>query len=239
MSVPADKTYPAIATNTTWQKQKSFLDKTKAKTKTGLGAELTKAQAAWAKIPWDALDAAALDAKTITAATNNKKNALLALAKVKVASDAVGAAKDVADKTAVNKGLSKTAAAAAKAIAVALGKAETRLASVKTKDFDDALKTATEKAEALKRRDVVNLRIEAKVSGSKKQVGKANKAVWDQKTLAVADMTWLVGKAADYQGKAVTIYGEYPDGEKEGISRVFQNDMQLKSVSGSKAEFKA
>src|SRR5216683_3539990 len=48
--------WPAEATDAAWQKKKSFMDKAKAKTKTGLGAELVKAQAGWKKINFDALD---------------------------------------------------------------------------------------------------------------------------------------------------------------------------------------
>lgn len=50
MSAPNNITWPAALTNAAWQKKKSFLDKTKSKTKTGLGAELLKAEAAWKDI---------------------------------------------------------------------------------------------------------------------------------------------------------------------------------------------
>src|SRR5206468_1825178 len=48
--------WPVEATNAAWQKKKSFMDKAKSATKTGLGAELTKAEAAWKKINFDVLD---------------------------------------------------------------------------------------------------------------------------------------------------------------------------------------
>jgi len=39
MTIPsaAFRNYPAVCTNTVWQKHKSFADKAKPKTKTGLG----------------------------------------------------------------------------------------------------------------------------------------------------------------------------------------------------------
>ena len=48
--------FPKNANNVYWQKKKSFKDKTKKATKTGLGAELTKAEKAWNAIPWKQLD---------------------------------------------------------------------------------------------------------------------------------------------------------------------------------------
>jgi len=44
MSVPTDVSYPVIATDAAWQKKKSFIDKAKASTKTGLGADLKAAE---------------------------------------------------------------------------------------------------------------------------------------------------------------------------------------------------
>src|SRR5258708_12349021 len=57
MAVTFNTTYPAALTNTAWQKKKSFLDKAKSKTKTGLGDELLKAEAAWKLVKFDLLDA--------------------------------------------------------------------------------------------------------------------------------------------------------------------------------------
>src|SRR5262245_12005662 len=61
MTVPKDKTYPADLTNAQWQKQKSFLDKTKSKTKTGLGDALKEAQKAWGEIPFKKLSRRSAD----------------------------------------------------------------------------------------------------------------------------------------------------------------------------------
>ncbi len=55
MAVEFDTRWPQPLTNAAWQKKKSFLDKAKSATKTGLGAELLKAEAAWKKINFKAL----------------------------------------------------------------------------------------------------------------------------------------------------------------------------------------
>lgn len=56
---PLGPVYPITLTNTTWQKKKSFLDKTKKNTKTGLGAQLVTLQAAWGDIEWLSMNAKA------------------------------------------------------------------------------------------------------------------------------------------------------------------------------------
>jgi len=68
MSVPTDMSYPVIATDAAWQKKKSFIDKAKASTKTGLGADLKAAELKWKAIPWKDLDATKLAAKSVEAA---------------------------------------------------------------------------------------------------------------------------------------------------------------------------
>ena len=44
MAVTFNTTWPATLTDAAWQKKKSFLDKAKSKTKTGLGEALTAAE---------------------------------------------------------------------------------------------------------------------------------------------------------------------------------------------------
>ena len=53
MTVSFDTKYPPEALNAAWQKKKSFMDKAKSKTKTGLGESLVKAEAEWKKINFD------------------------------------------------------------------------------------------------------------------------------------------------------------------------------------------
>jgi len=55
MAITFNTTWPPALTDAAWQKKKSFMDKAKSKTKTGLGAELTKAQAAWKLVKWDTM----------------------------------------------------------------------------------------------------------------------------------------------------------------------------------------
>src|SRR5258708_16043821 len=66
MAVTFNTTWPATLTDAAWQKKKSFLDKAKSKTKTGLGAELTKAQAAWKLVKFDNLIATKVPMTTPT-----------------------------------------------------------------------------------------------------------------------------------------------------------------------------
>ena len=67
MSIPFVTKYPTALKNATWQAKKSFKDKTKAKTKTGLAEALKKAEADWNKIDFKKLIAAkqGLSGKTL------------------------------------------------------------------------------------------------------------------------------------------------------------------------------
>src|SRR6185436_7040308 len=66
MTVPiaAFQVYSVVCTDRMWQKHKSFKDKAKASTKTGLGPTLKAAEKAWGNIKWAQLDAKKLKAKT-------------------------------------------------------------------------------------------------------------------------------------------------------------------------------
>ena len=55
MAITFPTAWPAALTDAAWQKKKSFMDKAKSKTKTGLGAELIKAQKAWNLVKFDNL----------------------------------------------------------------------------------------------------------------------------------------------------------------------------------------
>ena len=55
MAITFPTAWPAALTDAAWQKKKSFMDKAKSKTKTGLGASLTTAQKAWNLIKFDNL----------------------------------------------------------------------------------------------------------------------------------------------------------------------------------------
>ena len=220
MTVPADIKYPAIATNAAWQKKKSFIDKAKASTKTGLGDDLKKAEAAWNGIPWAELDAAKLKATDIQAAEANLTKAKAALAKVATANAALSIAKVDANHQATNKALSKTAQAAALAIFTALQGAQNRLATVKVTDFEHAIA------------QVVMQLSKISVKQGNIEVATGGYATWDHKVLKVAGFAWKTGNAATYKGKALTVSAKATDGA------AFQNDMKFESASGSTATFK-
>ena len=56
MAIKVVPKYPVVAKNVSWQKQKSFRDKLKKATKTGLGTQLEAAEKAFAKIDCNKLD---------------------------------------------------------------------------------------------------------------------------------------------------------------------------------------
>jgi hypothetical protein len=123
-----------------WQKHKSFKDKMKAKTKTGLGETLKAAEAAWAKIDWDGLDAKKLKATTLPAARANEVKAHTALANVTKAETAVTTARDKALETKGNAALSADAKRQAEVIANGLNYALGNLKKVNLDDFDAEIK---------------------------------------------------------------------------------------------------
>jgi hypothetical protein len=232
MTVPPDKAYPPIATNAAWQKKKSFVDKTKASSKTGLGATLTDAETKWKAIAWAKLDAKALGAKSVDAAEKQLAEAEAALTKVALAKNAVLGAKQQATTASTNNALSATAKTAAGTIVTALAAADKRLGQVNVQDFRDAL-------EKLEAKALISIsKITVKSAG--KEVATAGGATWDRKVLKVTGITWKVGKSDDYKGKILAIHGETigSDRHAEGISKVFANDMKIESASGSTATFK-
>src|SRR5690349_20867689 len=89
MPYPKDHTYPAAATNAVWQKKKSFLDKAKAKNKTGVGPKLTAAEAAWGHIPWADLDDSKNKPTTSVQSLASLNKAKAAAAKVTAAHNAL------------------------------------------------------------------------------------------------------------------------------------------------------
>ena len=230
MTVPADKTYPATATNDAWQKKKSVADKALAKT--GLGADLKDAEKKWNAVPWKDLDAHALAAKTVAAAQGQLQTAKAANTQIQAAKTALTKAKGGALNAAANKSLSKTAQAAASAIANDLTGALTRLQSIKTTDFDQAIQRL--EAAAIVQINKISVQYGGEV------VATATNGTWDRKELKVVGVVWKVGKADDYKGKTLTVHGEpaLTSGIAEGISKVFQNDMKIVSASGSAATFK-
>jgi hypothetical protein len=136
--------YPNDLTNTYWQKQKSFVDKAKAKTKTGLGAALTNAEKAWNAVHYDRLVFDDAKRKTHNLAkykafhTTAQKEMLL----VDTAEQRLGAALKLANSTKVNPALSTAAKQAASQIASELQTRVNWLKAIRLTDFDQAIATA-------------------------------------------------------------------------------------------------
>ncbi|MCC7360587.1 MAG: hypothetical protein IT317_13995 [Anaerolineales bacterium] len=145
--------YPLAASNAAWQKKKSFLDKAKAATKTGLGAQLTAAQQAYARVKFNLLDPEAV-AKHIREEhggelldDNNKVDVLINQAKnaayqhqntvLDAAIDHLSVAEAKAKDTAKNKALTAAAQTAATAIAKDLRKHITALTVIRHDDLDE------------------------------------------------------------------------------------------------------
>ena len=233
MSVPADKTYPATATNAAWQKKKGFLDKAKSSTKTGLGATLTEAEKSWKAIPWADLDASKKTAGTPATAEKLLSTAKQGLLKVNQAKIDLKAAKEQAKATKTNKGLSRTASDAAAQIEIDLNQAINRLSQVKATDFEELLKKVQSQG-------VLNV-TKISVSEGNSQVMTGVSATWDRKILKVGGVVWKGGATAkSLAGKKLKVSGEVAGNkDAEGISKLFANDMKIDSASGNTASLKS
>ena len=136
VTLPSTK-YPAALTNAAWQKKKSFLDKAKSKTKTGLGAQLVLAETAWGNIKFDLLQASKQVIPTAAAADKAKQAAVThQKTVVSVASKAIIAAAKSAATSKANAALSTTAKQAAAAIETGLLTQSRRLRDIDLDDFD-------------------------------------------------------------------------------------------------------
>jgi hypothetical protein len=139
MTAPADTKWPAALSNAAWQKKKSFLDKAKSKTKTGLGAELLRAEAAWKQIQFKLLDAKQVPMPRPVDVDNAKQAAATHLKTAgSAASKTLLAAAAKAAATKNNKALSADARKAAAAIEKGLLTQARLIKGIKLSDFDDA-----------------------------------------------------------------------------------------------------
>jgi hypothetical protein len=145
MTIGFTQAYPVEATNAAWQKKKSFMDKAKKATKTGLGAELLKAEGAYKKINFEALDIRSAAGQLGNPAKftspqdfddAKQKAAQHMTTVVKPASAALLTAARSAAKTKSNAALSATAKAAAAAIEKKLLTQSGYLRDIKLDDFD-------------------------------------------------------------------------------------------------------
>jgi len=142
MTIPALESfreYPSGCTNAAWQKHKSFKDKTKAKTKTGLGDTLKAAEKAWANITWKELDAKTLKAVTLKTAQVNQVKARAQMMNVRSAKDKVTVAQAKALETMKNTALSADAKRQAEVISNGLKFALTNLNKVDINDFQEEI----------------------------------------------------------------------------------------------------
>jgi len=142
MTIPMEafRSYPSVCTNTVWQKHKSFKDKAKAKTKTGLGDTLKTAEKAWASIVWKELDAKSLKAITLQKAQVNQVKARAQMMNVRTAKEAVTTAHAKALETMKNTALSADAKRQAEVIANGLKYALGNLNKVNIDDFEAEIK---------------------------------------------------------------------------------------------------
>jgi hypothetical protein len=138
MAITFEQKYPTALKNAAWQKSKSFKDKAKAKTKTGLGEALTAAETAWGLIEFDVLIAAKqnLGGKSLAQKQTAAGKAHTYLdGPVKTAINSLEAASRKANETAKNTSLSTKAATAARTLSGALQQQAIKLHNIKLDDF--------------------------------------------------------------------------------------------------------
>jgi hypothetical protein len=166
MSVTFPTAWPAALTDKEWQKKKSFKDKTKKANKTGLGAELIKAQKAWDLIKFDNF-IASKHVMTTTVLVDQFKSAAEThrTTVVKAASSAIMAAAEKARVTKGNATLSTTAQTAAATIERGLLKQSGFLRDISLSDFDDA------------RQNILQLTAQTNLAAVKRNLKKADEFI--------------------------------------------------------------
>ena len=225
MTVEISTVYPKEISNAAWQKQKSFKDKTRAATKTGLGAELLKAEAAWKDIPFNTLSAKNFKPQDSVEATRNLENAQFVMnLKVKKALAALKTANKQAVATGQNSALSPKAQAAAKAIASKLELTRLLLTTVNVNDFKLAItqvQAASKGGSALQ--SVSLLQGNTLVGVGKKGIRNPDK------TVSVYEITW---KPAAGDPKALLQHKLTVRSHNEDDS-VYLNDMTFDKLSST------
>jgi hypothetical protein len=226
MTVPHDKTYPTNATNKTWQAKKTVGDK--MLTKTGLGDKLTAAEKAWKEIPWDELDLSKATITSVNGANKALSTAKEADKKVEAAKVALKHAYDEARVTAATKGLSSGTKTAATNAENALDEAHKRLGMISITEFEDKVKELDQPVTIMK--VYVNTKGAQGATVADGGTGKWNRKDGELKTTG---LNWKVGKAGDYHNQELKVSGTMvgSDPHAEGISKLFANDMKLKSGS--------
>ena len=196
--------YPSALKNAAWQKAKSFKDKTKAKTKTGLGAALDLAEKDWGKIDFDKLDAEKqdLDGKSLNElqAAKRQAQAYLDGQIVTKAIASLEAAGSRAKETAKNQALSNTAATAARTLSGALLRQAKLLHDIKLDDFTAQTGQVLQSTAPLERthtqllKQMDDIRDDLKASNDAETWGEANiGAVIDNAVRTTKSLTDLTG----------------------------------------------
>ncbi len=238
MPYPADRTYPAVATNAAWQKKKSFLDKAKAKNKTGVGPKLVAAEAAWGKIPFADLDDSKNKPTTSVQSQASVTKAKAAEIKVDAARTALKDAITTATTQSTSKDLTGTSKTALAAIVTALKAADKRLADMSDLvgmfqiDHNNMLKDEAAKAKAKLDEAKANLAVltEVEIKSGSKVVATGKKA-----TRQTDDGYWVTGTDWKTLGrhddlgflqKKLTVEGKGKDG------KAFSKEFTLKSIVG-------
>jgi hypothetical protein len=225
MTIPEDPKYPKTLTNAYWQTKKSFKDKTKAATKTGLGAALTAAENAWKAIPFAKLDAKQLSPKSVKEAQTNLANAkTIRTTQVKAASQAIEAARLKAIATGKNAALSDTARSAAQTMATQLSTLRlTTLGEINVKDLELAVGVQEAKAAGGTHLQAITINRH----GSSSELGSAPKAVRSSDTVTIANITWQTGAGdpKSYLKQTLTLHSKNED------NSLFSNDMVLTTLS--------
>jgi len=146
MAIEFETKYPAALKNSAWQKKKSFKDKTKAKTKTGLGDALTLAEKDWGKIKFANMSAGNKLAGKSVAEWQEAKKAAKAYKSGEVVTKAIASLEAAASKartTAKNTALSATAAKAAADLSGALLRQAKLLKDIKLTDYNPPVAVQT------------------------------------------------------------------------------------------------
>ena len=244
MTVPDDKTYPLVAKNKEWQKKKSFLDKAKKATKTGLGELLVKAEAGWGKIRWAQLDLAEFPRiETVGEAQAHEARATLADNHQKTVQLALKTAETKAKEVANNQALSTVARNYATTVANALKAARGRLKTISITEFEEEvqrqqrLQLAREHQAAEYRANLYEVSVVTRGRQDNLELFTAARATRNTNdTIVIEGPDWAGRRRGfiDFAGGAVTITA------KHGDDAVFRNDMEIGSMSsdGSKVTLK-
>jgi hypothetical protein len=144
MSVTFPTAYPAALTNAAWQKKKTFKEKLKSKTKTGLGETLIAAEKAWKLVPFTTLaankQAQTRGVRSYLTVQHNRAAAQEAInGSVNTAHLALMAASRKANATSQNAALSPASKTAATTLSSALMKQAVLLKGIKLDDFDEEI----------------------------------------------------------------------------------------------------